>query len=170
VTANRLTREDARVTPTEHPPHVEVRRRIDAPPEVVYDLVSDVTRMGEWSPETASCRWVGDVTEAAVGARFRGTNRRGPLIWTTTCTVTAAEPGRHFAFAVAWAGVPISDWAYTFRPDGAGCEVVETWSDRRPRAMRLASVPVMGVVDRSAHNRRGMEATLAALQQAVASR
>ena len=146
---------------------VEVGRRIAAEPGVLYDLVSDVTRMGEWSPETASCRWVGDHTEAEVGARFRGTNRRGPLLWTTTCTVTAAERGRQFAFAVSWAGVPISDWAYTFTPAGVGCEVVEAWSDRRPAFMRVASMPVMGVVDRGAHNRRGMETTLAALQRAA---
>jgi hypothetical protein len=126
--------------------------------------------MGEWSPETASCRWVGDVIAAEVGARFRGTNRRGPLLWTTTCTVTAADPGRRFAFAVSWAGVAISDWAYTFTPDGTGCEVVEAWSDRRPGFIRVASVPAMGVVDRGAHNRRGMEATLAALQRAAESR
>ena len=158
------------MTSTEHEHDVEVRRRIAAAPGVLYDLVSDVTRMGEWSPETASCRWVGDVTSAGVGARFRGTNRRGPLLWTTTCTVTAADPGRRFAFAVSWAGVPISDWAYTFAPDGTGCEVVEAWRDRRLGFVRVASVPAMGVVDRGAHNRRGMEATLAALQRAAESR
>jgi hypothetical protein len=149
---------------------VVVRRRIAAAPGVLYDLVSDVTRMGEWSPETASCRWVGDVSAGEVGARFRGTNRRGPLLWTTSCTVTAADPGRQFAFAVSWAGVAISDWAYTFTAAGAGCEVVEGWSDRRPALMRVASMPVMGVVDRGAHNRRGMETTLAALQRAAESR
>jgi uncharacterized protein YndB with AHSA1/START domain len=158
------------VTRTENEYDVEVRRQIAAAPGVLFDLVSDVTRMGEWSPETASCRWVGDVTAAEVGARFRGTNRRGPLLWTTTCTVTAADPGRRFAFAVSWAGVRISDWAYTFTPDGTGCEVVEAWSDRRPAFMRVASMPVMGVVDRGAHNRRGMETTLAALQRTAESR
>lgn len=156
------------MTSNENEHDVEVRRKVAAAPGVVYDLVSDVPRMGEWSPETASCRWVGDVAAAEVGARFRGTNRRGPLIWTTTCTVTAADPGRQFAFTVSWAGVPISDWAYTITPAGAGCEVVEAWSDRRPGFMRVASMPVMGVVDRGAHNRRGMEATLEALGRAAA--
>ena len=52
------------MTSTEHQHDVEVRRRIAAAPGMVYDLVSDVTRMGEWSPETASCRWVGDVAAA----------------------------------------------------------------------------------------------------------
>ena len=150
-------------------PDVEVRETIDAPPQDVYDLVTDVPRMGEWSPETASCRWLDSASGAAVGARFRGSNRRGPLAWTTTCTVTAAEPGKRFAFSVAWGGLAISDWAYTFEPTGSGCTVVESWSDRRPGAMRLASMPVMGVVDRSAHNRRGMVVTLAALKRAAES-
>jgi uncharacterized protein YndB with AHSA1/START domain len=146
---------------------VLVTRTVEAPAEVVYALVSDVTRMGEWSPETASCRWVDGARSAGVGARFRGSNRRGPLQWTTTCTVTAADPGRRFAFTVTWAGVPISDWAYDLAPAAGGCTVTESWSDRRPAAMRLASVPVMGIADRAGHNRRGMEVTLTALALAV---
>ncbi len=148
-------------------PDVEVSETVDAPPRAVYDLVTDVPRMGEWSPETASCRWLDGATGPAVGARFRGSNRRGPLVWATTCTVTAAEPGKRFAFAVAWGGVAISDWAYDFEATGTGCTVVESWSDRRPGAMRLASMPVMGVADRAKHNRRGMVVTLAALKRAA---
>ncbi len=145
----------------------EASRVLGATPEVVYDLVSDVTRMGSWSPETASCRWIDGATGPAVGARFVGSNRRGPLVWSTVCTVTAAERGREFAFAVTFAGAPISDWRYTFAAEGAGCRVVETWQDRRPSAVRIASIPVMGVADRAAHNRRGMVATLDALARAV---
>ena len=145
----------------------EVERPVAAPPGTVYDLVSDVTRMGEWSPETSSCRWVGDATGPAVGARFVGSNRRGPLLWSTSCRVTAADRGREFAFTVTFAGLPISDWRYTFTPDGDGCRVVETWHDRRGAAMRLGSVPVMGIADRAAHNRRGMVATLDALARAA---
>ena len=70
---------------------VEVTEAVRAEPSVVYDLVSDVTRMGSWSPETTSCRWLASATGPTVGARFRGTNRHGPLLrWTTTCTVSPA--------------------------------------------------------------------------------
>jgi uncharacterized protein YndB with AHSA1/START domain len=148
----------------------EVGRGIAASPETVYDLVSDVTRMGAWSPETASCRWVGGATGPAVGARFVGSNRRGPLLWSTACRVTAADRGREFSFTVTLAGLPVSDWRYTFVEDGDGCRVVETWQDRRSAAMRLASVPVTGIADRAAHNRRGMELTLAALARAAERR
>jgi len=80
------------MTPDRQADDVVVTRAIEAPAEAVYALVSDVTRMGEWSPETASCRWVDGAWSAEVGARFRGSNRRGPLLWTTTCTVTRSDP------------------------------------------------------------------------------
>jgi hypothetical protein len=62
--------------------------------EVVYDVVADVTSMGERSPECYRCAWLDGATGAEVGARFRGYNRRGLLRWTTTCTVTTAERGK----------------------------------------------------------------------------
>ena len=157
----------APVTPPVDEPDVEVAQAVGAPAGLVYDLVTDVPRMGEWSRETSSCRWLDGATGPAVGARFTGSNHRGPLRWSTACTVTAAYTGRLFAFRVSWARVPIAEWAYRFVPDGAGCTVVESWSDRRPAMMRLASVPVMGIADRAEHNRRGMLATLAALKAAA---
>jgi hypothetical protein len=104
-----------------------------------------------------------------VGARFVGSNRRGPLLWSTSCRVTVADRGREFAFTVTFAGLSISDWRYTFTADGDGCRVVETWQDRRTAALRLTSVPVMGIADRAAHNSRGMVATLDALARAAES-
>jgi uncharacterized protein YndB with AHSA1/START domain len=146
---------------------VEVTRDVRADPLVVYELVSDVTRMGQWSPETTSCRWLGDATGPAVGARFRGTNRHGLRRWSTTCTVTAADPGRRFAFDVDFAGVAVSTWSYDLAAAPIGCTVTESWTDRRPLVLRVASVPVMGVADRDGHNRRGMEATLEAVARAA---
>jgi hypothetical protein len=145
---------------------VEVTQHMAADPAVVWGMVSDVTRMGRWSPETTSCRWVGGATGPAEGARFVGTNRYGLRRWSTRCTVTAAEPGRRFAFDVDVAGVPVARWAYDLRETPEGCAVTESWSDRRPRWMRVSSVPVMGIADRAEHNRRGMRATLESLKAA----
>jgi hypothetical protein len=102
-----------------------------------------------------------------VGARFVGSNRRGPLVWRTSCRVTAADPGSAFAFTVSFVGMPIADWGYEIVADGSGCVVTETWTDRRSGALTIASVSVMGIADRAAHNRRGMTATLAALATAA---
>ena len=73
---------------------------VDAPPETVWGLVSDITRAGEWSPEATGGRWTGGATGPAVGARFVGGNRHGWIRWSTHCRVTECEPGRRFTFVV----------------------------------------------------------------------
>jgi uncharacterized protein YndB with AHSA1/START domain len=148
-------------------PDVSVELRIAASPTRLYDLVSDVTRMGEWSPENTGGRWLRGAAGASVGARFRGSNRNRGRRWSTTCTVVTAAPGREFAFEVDFVKVPISRWSYEFVEDGDGTVVTERWHDRRPRWMERVSKPVMGVKSRADHNRDGMRATLAALQSAA---
>src|SRR5579871_2789585 len=89
------------------------------PADRVWDLVSDITRIGEFSPETFEAQWLGGADGPAVGARFRGhvrRNGRGPVYW-TVCTVTACEPGRVFAFNVGGPGDRIlNTWAYRLAP------------------------------------------------------
>jgi hypothetical protein len=133
----------------------------------IYDLVSDLTQMGSWSPEAVGGSWVGGATGPAMNARFRGNNKAGWRRWSTTATVTAADRGKRFAFHISLAGVPIADWSYDFEPAGDATNVVERWTDRRPGWMNALSGPVMGVPDRAVHNQRNMEATLAALKQAA---
>jgi ligand-binding SRPBCC domain-containing protein len=142
---------------------------ISAPADKVWSLVSDLPRMGEWSPENTGGRWVGGATGPTVGARFRGSNRKGLRRWSTTVTVTAADEGQKFSFDVTYGPVAISTWEYTFNTNGNGTTVVEEWTDRRPTWMKLAGVPVMGVTDRGEHNRRGMEQTLARLKATAES-
>ena len=143
---------------------VTVEEVIAAPAEVLYELVSDVTRMGEWSPETTSCRWVGGATGPRMGARFRGSNRNGWRRWSTACTVVAAEPGSRFSFDVDLGGLPISRWTYEFLPEDQGTRVRESWTDRRPGWIDRFGKLVRGITDTHAHNRAGMEATLVALR------
>ncbi len=79
---------------------------MDAPVDKVWDLVSDVTRVGEFSPETFEAEWLDGASGPATGVRFRGhvrRNGRGPVYW-TTCTITDCEPGREFGFAVGGLG------------------------------------------------------------------
>jgi hypothetical protein len=58
---------------------------IAAPIDVVWDLVSDIARIGEWSIECRSCEWLAGATDPRPGARFRGRNRRNATLWTRTC-------------------------------------------------------------------------------------
>ena len=76
----------------------EARVEIDAAPLTVYELISDITHMGDWSPECYRCEWLNGATAAEEGARFRGHNRLGKVRWHTDAIVTVADPGREFAF------------------------------------------------------------------------
>ncbi len=82
----------------------EVSLRIDAPPERVYEIITDVAGMGRLSPECTGGRWLDGAAGPAVGARFKGTNKRGVARWSTTNEVTDAEPGRAFGFNTLQSG------------------------------------------------------------------
>jgi uncharacterized protein YndB with AHSA1/START domain len=148
---------------------VTVEGRVNVPPERAYAAVSDVTRMGEWSPETTSCRWLGTSSGPVAGARFRGANRKGWRRWSTTCSVVVADPGARFAFDVMFGPIPMARWVYEFAPDAGagGCVVRESWTEKRPRWLIRLDPKIMGVPDRAEHNRATMEITLERLGRAL---
>jgi uncharacterized protein YndB with AHSA1/START domain len=148
---------------------VSVSRDIAAPPDQLWSMVTDVTRMGEWSPENQGGTWLGGATAAAPGARFRSTNRVGKRSWKTVATVVDAEPARRFSFRVTAGPVKVAEWSYAFERTDGGCRVTESWTDQRPGWFKPIAGLVTGVSDRAAHNRQGMEETLRRLA-AVAER
>lgn len=139
---------------------VSVTREIHAPAEQVWAMVSDVTRMGEWSPENVSATWMGSATSAQPGAKFRGANRIGRRKWKTVATVVDAESGRRFSFRVSTMGLKVAEWSYAFEPTATGCRVTETWTEQRAPFFKPVARLVTGVADRAGHNRAGMEETL----------
>jgi ribosome-associated toxin RatA of RatAB toxin-antitoxin module len=97
---------------------------IRATPEAVYDLVSDITRTGEWSPVCKACWW-DDAGEAGqVGAWFTGRNELPERTWETRSQIAAADRGREFAWIV---GRGLVRWSFTFEPEGADTRLTETW-------------------------------------------
>jgi dimethylaniline monooxygenase (N-oxide forming) len=138
---------------------------IAAPAEVLWDMVADVTRMGEWSPECYRCRWVGKRREPVVGARFVGLNRRGWARWATTNEVVEADRGRAFVFRTRETGVR---WGYRFEPaaDGAPTTVTETrdLSGARTWLVRLTGPFVGGARSHADELREGMRRTLRCLK------
>jgi uncharacterized protein YndB with AHSA1/START domain len=146
---------------------VSVSRDIAAPAEKVWAMVADVTRMPEWSPENTGCTWRGGATGPTTGAKFRGSNRVGKRSWKTDAVVTAAEPGKRFAFLVKSGPFNVAEWAYDFEPTTEGCRVTETWIDRRNPMTKALSKFVSGVDDRASHNQKGMQETLDRLAAAV---
>lgn len=150
--------------------HDSVSIDIAAPPERVYDLVADITRMGEWSPECRKCTWVKGATGPAVGARFRATNkgRRGPA-WFNTPTVTAAEPGREFAFNRSGPGIGSYTWRYVLEPTAHGTRLTESFEAERPLSGAMSRITEVwvGSKDRDADLHEGMTTTLARIKAAA---
>lgn len=138
---------------------VTVSTVIAAAPSTVYDLISDITAMGRYSPETVSAHWLDGASVAAVGARFVGKNAVNGMHWTTTATVTVADPGRRFAFHVP-SGAR-STWTYQLDPVDGGTAVTESISTERaiPALIRFF-IRRAGVTDRTEHLRTGMQSTL----------
>jgi len=145
-----------------------VTREIKASPEAVWNAISDVTRMGEWSPECHTCEWAPGASGPAVGARFIGHNRNGDKEWTTEAEITESEPGRVFAFDGVFGDLRFSHWRYEIEPtaDG-GSRVTESWVDGRPDEILEATGKISGVADRVTHNTAGMEQTLERLAAAL---
>lgn len=138
-----------------------------APPDVVWDLVSDVTRIGEFSPETFEAEWVDGATGPTVGARFRGHVKRngvGPVYW-TPCKVTACEPGREFGFAVYGGGKPINNWHYALEPVDGGTAVTESFQ-LSPSGLTRIYWTLFGWT-RGRTNEKGMRRTLERIKAVV---
>jgi len=148
-------------------PDVQVTRTIAATPSAVYAALTDITRMGEWSPETVAAEWNDGVTEAAVGATFTGHNRNGDKEWTTEATIVELVPDERFFFDCSARGFVFSKWGYTIEPADGGCVVTEYAQDLRPESALERSAQISGVTDRLAHNRAGMEDTLRRLAAAL---
>src|ERR1043165_16484 len=98
-----------------------------ASPRVVWDLVSDVTRIGEFSPETFEARWTRGSTGPEVGAFFKGHVKRngiGPTSW-SLCRVPTCVPNEVFEFSVGTRDLTLNNWGYRLEPDGGGTRVTE---------------------------------------------
>jgi hypothetical protein len=66
---------------------------VDAPPEAVWAVLADVTRIGEWSHECRGAEWLDGASSAAPGVRFRGRNRAGSRVrWARVCVIRAVDP------------------------------------------------------------------------------
>lgn len=148
--------------------HDQVVLEIDAPPEKVYDLVADVTRTPEFSPEVRRCTWLDGATGPAVGARFEVVNKagRGPA-WKNRPLVIVADRGREFAFSRTEKAAGTLVWRYRFEPVGDGTRVTESYEVTEPitRVGWFIIGGLYGLKDRRADLRSGMQLTLEQLRR-----
>ena len=142
---------------------------VAATPDQVYAVVSDVTRTGEWSPICRECWW-DEGAGPAVGAFFTGRNVTPERTWETRSQVTAAEPGRRFAWSVGPGRV---EWAYELEPTGGSATTLrETWefpvATQSMLVERDGEEVAAGLIEqRTRWAQEGIPATLAALKKIV---
>ncbi|MFK8023381.1 MAG: SRPBCC family protein [Ilumatobacter sp.] len=148
-------------------PDLTVSRDIAASPSVVYAALTDISRMGEWSPETHSAEWNEGYDRAEVGARYVGHNRHGDNEWSIEAEIVDLVPDERFFFDCNSRGFVFSKWGYSIEATADGSRVTEHWQDLRPEEAKSISTSISGVADRLAHNRAGMEATLDRLAAAL---
>jgi uncharacterized protein YndB with AHSA1/START domain len=147
--------------------HDSVTVHVDAPPEKVWGLISDVTRIGRYSPETFEAEWLEGATGPVAGARFRGHVKRngwGPTYW-SSCTVITCEPGREFSFGVGSPDRPLNVWRYRLEPANGGTDVTESFQLADTAMLRLYW-SLLGWA-RGRTNRSGMRTTLERIKAEV---
>ena len=113
-------------------PAVAVEVRVAAPPERVWELVSDIFLMPRLSSELQEVAWLDGATGPAAGHRFTGRSAHPAMgEWETVSTVVECDPPRRFAWAVGAHGHPSATWRFTLKPDGAGT-LLEQWYQMGP--------------------------------------
>jgi hemerythrin-like domain-containing protein len=110
----------------------QVSLDIDASPQDLYDIVADVTRIGERSPECHAARWLTGPPPQTVGARFRGLNKKGPIRWSRVCEIVTADPGQQFAYRTVPERVDLSrrdstTWSYQFTGENSRTRVTHSY-------------------------------------------
>ena len=146
---------------------IELVRDIAASPEAVYDAISDVTRMGQWSPECYACEWTDGFDGPAIDAVFNGHNRHDDHEWTTQGKVIEADRGRAFAFECSMNDFHFSTWGYRIEPTEKGSRVTEWSENLLPESAADVARQISGVEDRAARNRETMRTTLDRLATAL---
>jgi uncharacterized membrane protein len=102
-------------------PTVEVSIWIAAPPERVWELVSDIELMPRLSDELRSVEWLDGASEPVLGARWVGKSEHEAFgEWATTSNVVEYEPLRVFAWAVEDLDDPAAIWRFTLEPQDGG--------------------------------------------------
>ncbi|WP_111765592.1 SRPBCC family protein [Nakamurella deserti] len=139
---------------------------VQMPADTLYDLVSDVTRTGEWSPVCTACWWDDGAEAGTVGAWFTGRNQVPDRTWETRSLVVAAERGREFAWVV---GGDLVRWSFTLTPAGTGTTLTETW-DFLPAGIarfhdRYGDEADAQILDRTEQAFAGIPTTLAAIKR-----
>lgn len=149
----------------------KVSRDIAASPEAVWDVVSDITRIGDWSPECYRCEWdAGQVPGS--GATFTGHNRFGDKEWSNQSTIVEWVRPERVTWEVRltgrtaelFGGGVATRWGFTIEAIETGARLTQVTEDLRSEELKAAGAKFLPeIADRSQRNLETMEATLAAI-------
>lgn len=81
-------------------PLLESHLEISARPSRVWELVSDVRRMPDWSPQVTSTRLRSGYDQCELGAQFTNRNVHGELEWTTRGEIVRFVAEQELAFRI----------------------------------------------------------------------
>jgi uncharacterized protein YndB with AHSA1/START domain len=147
---------------------VTVTKVINAPASEVFEMVSHLERMGEWSPENTGGKWVKGATGPAVGAKFEGTNANEKTTWKTLAIVTDMSKPTGFGFRVVVGPVKVAKWSWAIEStNDSSCRVSHSWTDQRSALAKFLGKLSTGISDRSVHNKTVMTTTLDRLAAAA---
>lgn len=143
---------------------------VEASASMLYGMISDVTRTGEWSPVCASCWWDDETDAGRVGAWFTGRNVLPGRTWETRSEVVVADPGREFAWVV---GGSFVRWGFALAPAASGTTLTESW-EFLPAGIamfeeKFGAAATGQIADRTQQALDGIPRTLAAIKRIAES-
>ena len=144
-----------------------VEQFIDATPEEIYRVISDVTGTGERSAECRSCEWLPGAEQGTVGSRFRGRNRSGLIRWSRVCEVVTANPGETFAFRTVPERIDPSrkdstTWTFRLTRHGSGTNVEHSYV-----ITKMPGIPFKSIYGRALPQHRDMRPQMADTLQSL---
>lgn len=107
-----------------------VEELLPAPPEAIWSVLTDPTRIGQWSSECRTGRWLDGANEPVVGARFTGRNRVRWIGWTRACQVLEAASPRRYVFETI-SPTDCTRWSFHLDRVGTGTRVRQSFEIRR---------------------------------------
>lgn len=153
-------------------PTIEVETWIDAPPERVWEIVSDIEAMPGMSPELQEVAWCDEGSGPAIGRTFTGRNRH-PAIgeWETTSHIVECDPAKAFAWAVTDPAYPSSSWRFTLAPADGGTRLTQ-WmrigpgpSGLTPAIEKMPDKEAKIIFVRMREHEKAMTGTVAAIKE-----
>lgn len=128
----------------------------------VWELVSDVSNYGKWSPENRESVWLGENSGPQIGAWFEGRNRKWIFVWSTKAEVTECVVEHVFEFVTYVAGRRSTYWRYELEEIPGGVRVTESYE-----VLFSPFRPIYRLIRRREDLKRGIEETLARLKESA---